>query len=233
MKTKPIANLLNRSITSIARLIKRTHDKNFIGFDKYHKRGAYHWCLIEKNEDYKKKIDFVIQYVDKNKTVLDIGCGDGAYVYKMSPHCKQVIGIDADYDAIRLANKKLAQMNQKAFKCFQIPISRIDKVLGQELFDIVYSIDVIEHLPDPDELLNECARRVKPDGVVIIGTPMFISDALVSPYHVHEYGRSEIKSLLQNYFYINKDQILPIKKKDGKIYQEGFYLAECSRKIAI
>lgn len=209
------------------RHIHRTKDKNFIGFDKYQKHGAYHWKELTQNETYRGKLDAVAHFVRDEYSCLDIGCGDGAYVYGLSSKCKKIIGIDADYDAIRLAESKINEKGVTNCRCVQMPISKITlKNLNTDIhFDLVYSMDVIEHLPDPCELLQIAASIVKPHGLVLIGTPIFLSAELVSPYHVKEFTVQEMRDMFACYFCIKQEIVLPMSRTDGRTYDEGFYIA--------
>ncbi len=218
-----IKSIVNQGL----RHIHQTKDKNFIGFDKYQKYGAYHWEELTHNEIYRMKLDAVADFVHDKYTCLDIGCGDGAYIYVLSNKCKNIIGIDADYDAIRIAGSKIKEKMVTNCKCIQMPISKItlQNLNADSQFDLVYAMDVIEHLPDPYELLQIAVSIVKPQGLVLIGTPIFLSAELVSPYHVKEFTVQEIRDILSCYFCIKQEIVLPMSRTDGKTYDDGFYIA--------
>jgi tRNA A58 N-methylase Trm61 len=84
-------------------------------------------------------------------------------------------------------------------------------------------MDVIEHLPQPEELLEAAARVVKPDGLVIVGTPLFIRDELVSPYHVKEFSQQEIHDIMVSRLEVLEEHLLPEMRSDGQTYQ-AFYI---------
>src|SRR6185503_19116350 len=106
----PVATLhkaVRRAVAPIRGRRGRVDDPNFIGFDKYRRDGAYHWVELVESDDYRGKIDIVGRYATPTDRCLDIGCGDGAYAYALSQHVTSVVGIDADYDAVKLANREL------------------------------------------------------------------------------------------------------------------------------
>jgi 2-polyprenyl-3-methyl-5-hydroxy-6-metoxy-1,4-benzoquinol methylase len=218
---------IGSAIKHILRHIHRTKDKNFIGFDKYQKHGAYHWEELKHNESYRKKLETVASFVHSEYICLDIGCGDGAYIYALSNKCENIIGVDADYDAVRLANSKLKEKAATNCRCIQIPISQVtlQALNVDSQFDLVYSMDVIEHLPDPYELLQVAAGIVKSHGLVLIGTPIFLNAELVSPYHVKEFTVQEMQDMVSCHFHIKQEIILPMLRTDGKIYDDGFYIS--------
>jgi 2-polyprenyl-3-methyl-5-hydroxy-6-metoxy-1,4-benzoquinol methylase len=225
--------IIQPKIRKIIRKIKQTNDNNFIGFDKYAKKGAFHWEELAHNEYYKAKVETVSSYLSSEHNCLDIGCGDGAYAAFLANKCKYVFGVDADYEAIRLAKLKASQEQTTNCEFIQAPISKINtKTLGiQEKLDLIYSMDVIEHLPQPEELLQAALNIIKPRGLILIGTPLFITPELVSRYHVKEFTIEEIRDLVSSYLSIQKEILLPISRKDGKIHDDNFYISVGSPKI--
>ncbi len=204
---------------------------NFIGFDKYRRFGAYHWREVKTNPEYRMLMDAVAKYIKPDYTVLDIGCGDGAYLGNMAERFKNGWGIDAEEAAIELAAKKFAE--HKITNC-QVRNLRIDQAKAffaaqPQVFDLVWSADVIEHLPQPEELLELATQVLHAQGKVLIGTPLYITDALVSPYHVKEYSRAEMRDILSPFFQIDAEIVLPQTRQDGRVYAESYYLAVCSR----
>ena len=41
---------------------------------------------------------------------------------------------------------------------------------GEPLFDVILNMEVIEHVADPGEYLRDCARLLKPGGLMIVAT---------------------------------------------------------------
>lgn len=206
-----------------------TRDPNFIGFDKYLKHGAYHWRELAESAEYRSKVDLIRPYLTPDGTCLDVGCGDAAYVYALSGDTGLIVGIDADFHAVQLANRELRSHGAKNALCLQLPISAVSRQAldAPEGFDVVYSMDVIEHLPEPEQLLVAVDGVMRSDGVAIIGTPLYIRDALVSEYHVKEFRREEIRDLLTSTFAIETEFVLPMTRLDGECHDQGFYVAVC------
>lgn len=198
-------------------------DPNFIGFDKYRDHGAYHWRELEKNQEYRAKIQLLESLVKGADACLDLGCGDGAYVYSLSKRCAEVVGVDADSHAARLASEQLTKAKVTNARCLNLALSQVDGgTVGRESFDLVYSMDVIEHLPEPTELLDVASRMVAPGGVIAIGTPLYLGDHLVSEYHVKEYTREEFEALAGSRIALERVEILRDRRLDGKMYEESF-----------
>lgn len=213
----------------IKRLLGIGQTENFIGFDKYRKRGAYHWEEVVNNVGYRSLIEAISQYIEPNDVALDIGCGDGAYLGFVAHKLHEGWGIDAEATATELAARKFKE--RQIANCY-VRNLRIDQAkiffdsTGKK-FDLVWSADVIEHLPRPEELVELAVQVLKPQGRALIGTPLFISEELMSPYHVKEYTRDEISSIISPYLDIEEEIILPHARKDGRTYELGYYFAVC------
>lgn len=218
-------------MNKLLRSLKKSDDPNFIGFDKYKSKGAYHWKEINANQYYRNKVEIIERYIEnKSARVMDIGCGDGAYMYFLSKSCKEIYGIDADFDAVRLAKSKFHEFDAGNCFCLQAPISKIDSSLvgGECSFDLIYSMDVIEHLPRPSEIFEVGKKFIRPKGKLVIGTPLFISKELISPYHVTEYTVEEIRNILCTNGELIEEHVVPMERKDGRVYEQGFYIGALS-----
>ena len=216
-------------LKKIIKHVFKTKRNNFIGFDKYRKKGAYHWDEVESNSDYRSLIEKIKCFIDQGSVVLDVGCGDGAYLGYLSSSIGQGFGVDADSTAVKLANSKFDERGIENCKAECLTIGEAKETFEKtgDKFDVVYSADVIEHLPDPAELLSLAVSVIKKDGLVIIGTPLYISDELISPYHVKEFSKQEMRSMIEPFLIIIEEAVMPLKRKDKKIYQEGYYFAIC------
>ena len=53
-----------------------------VEFDKYRKLGAYHWDYLSTRAEYRQHVEAVCLYATPNGSALDLGCGDGAYMYQ-------------------------------------------------------------------------------------------------------------------------------------------------------
>lgn len=103
----------------------------------------------------------IIKYIPKNSTVCDIGCGSNAIFLKsISNLIKFGIGIDKkveDYKTPKLVLKREYALNK-------IPLEK-------QSADIVTMTAVLEHMINPQKILNECFRILKNNGKLIITTP--------------------------------------------------------------
>ena len=200
---------------------------NKYGFDKYRNKGAYHWAEIKENSFYITKAELIkkeIQKIEK-PDVIDLGCGDGAVTNFVSGHCQIIVGIDADATAIKLA-RDLTSANNVNFHTATMT-SYLKRIENKEKYDLIYSLDVIEHLPNPLEIFEFSTQLLKPGGTLIIGTPLFINSALMSKYHWKEFTVLELRDMISKFCRTYDEVLLPEQRNDGNIYDDNYYFAIC------
>jgi 2-polyprenyl-3-methyl-5-hydroxy-6-metoxy-1,4-benzoquinol methylase len=95
-------------------------------------------------------------------SLLDIGCGNGEFIARMSSFGWTVSGVDLDSSAVSYAQSQ----------GLNVRVGTIADVEEHARYDVIVLTHVIEHVSDPVELLRECRKRLNPDkGQVIIVTP--------------------------------------------------------------
>ncbi|MDN4606801.1 class I SAM-dependent methyltransferase [Sporosarcina highlanderae] len=111
------------------------------------------------------------RYIDDNiinKAMLDFGCGGGGLLHLLKERTSRIAGLELD--------KTLHKMiNDEGITCYQ--------ELGdiKEKFDYITMFHVIEHLPNPIQVLVELRKYLVPNGKIIIEVPNS-EDALLTLY---------------------------------------------------
>ncbi|MCH7759563.1 class I SAM-dependent methyltransferase [Patescibacteria group bacterium] len=148
--------------------------------------------------------NFVLPWA-KNKIVLDVasGVGYGSYQLAVKGKAKKVIGIDISSQAIDQANKDYQAFNLS----FRIGDAEKKIDLADNYFDLVISIETIEHLKGRDRFLQEVIRVLKPAGVFILSTPnkaatlrSQLPGKPLNKYHIVEFRKRRLEKLLGKYF---------------------------------
>lgn len=100
--------------------------------------------------------------------LLDIGCGGGLLSEPMTRLGFQVTGVDASERNIGTASAHAAQQGL----AIDYRASTAEGLLaaGEQPFDVILNMEVIEHVADPAAYLQDCARLLKPGGLMIVAT---------------------------------------------------------------
>lgn len=105
--------------------------------------------------------------VDKEHSILDIGCGDGVFSNSMASRFKNsgIYGCDYSYGYLKKAKEQEDRIH--AVQC------NVEDGIPFEshTFDLVCMFEVLEHLYNPDLLLEEVHRVLKESGYLLLSTP--------------------------------------------------------------
>jgi len=116
----------------------------------------------------------------RGRRVLDAGCGIGRHAYYAAAWgAEEVVALDLS-DAVETARRNLeglANVSVIQGDLLRPPLKPASGV--GEGFDIVYSIGVLHHLPDPAEGIRSLARLVRPGGIMVAWVYGFEGNAVV------------------------------------------------------
>jgi len=101
----------------------------------------------------------------EGKTALDAGCGAGLLTEPLARLGARVVGIDAAAELITAARAHSAGQGLE----IEYRVGSVDELEGS--FDLITSMEVIEHVADPAAFVSALARRLAPDGLLVISTP--------------------------------------------------------------
>ena len=113
-----------------------------------------HWSLDECN---RRPLE--------GKTALDVGCGAGLLAEPLARLGAKVTAIDPTPELIAVARDHAAGQGLD----IDYRPAAVEDLKGE--FDLVTSMEVIEHTADPQQFLFDLAKRLAPDGLLILSTP--------------------------------------------------------------
>ena len=145
-----------------------------------------------------------------NKKVLDAACGSGYFSnFLKQKGAKSVLGIDCDSEIINFANKNFSCSNVS----FQVARVENLRSVFNECFDVVVSIETIEHVIEQNKVIENLHYLLNKEGFLIISTPNKQLSGNCNPFHVRELKLSEFKALVKKHFTIIKIIGYQINKK--------------------
>lgn len=95
-------------------------------------------------------------------SILDFGCGDGSFLSALKNKRLQKSGLEINTEGQEICRRK-------GIKVYGGEISQIN--FGQEKFDVITTWHVLEHLEDPNAVLQDISKILRKNGKLIIQTP--------------------------------------------------------------
>ncbi|WP_407282802.1 class I SAM-dependent methyltransferase [Methanolobus sp. WCC1] len=154
--------------------------------------------LYSKFQD--SRLSLIKDKLGPDKSLLEIGCSAGMFLYNVKPYVGEVNGIDYDVNSVQFAGEKCS------CNVFNVAIENTD--LPEKSFDIICMFQMLEHVKDPVDFLRSVSKYLKDDGVLYIEVPN-LRDALIYAYdlphhyqfyfhasHLFYYSEKSLKKLL-------------------------------------
>jgi len=130
----------------------------------YSQAGKYDtWLDQEHARDmmWKRRLKMLARHTPKGR-LLDVGTGYGQFLHHARPFFAEVTGTEVSESAVVLAKKKYG------LSLLAGPVEALD--LPQS-FDVITLFHVLEHVPDPDKLVNVCHALLREHGILVIAVP--------------------------------------------------------------
>jgi SAM-dependent methyltransferase len=124
----------------------------------------------------RRSLDLILDVVSaaeagRTLEVLDVGCGDGMFLAHLDARVRErEPGRAMRYLGVEYSAHQLEAAARLPYEFHQCDLN-IGLPLPDASLDIVYCGEVIEHLVDPDRLIDECARVLRPGGWLLLTTP--------------------------------------------------------------
>ena len=115
------------------------------------------------------RLDWIRQRVDlSDKPAVDIGCGGGILSESMAAAGAKVLGIDMADGPLAVA--RLHQAESGADVAYEQSTAEALASARPGEFEVVTCLEMLEHVPDPAQVVRSCAELVKPGGDVFFST---------------------------------------------------------------
>jgi 2-polyprenyl-3-methyl-5-hydroxy-6-metoxy-1,4-benzoquinol methylase len=100
-------------------------------------------------------------------TLLDIGCGEGWALAYFQAAGWEVLGLDYSSFSVERFQPALRERLRTGDLNEQLQ----SLMVAGAKFDVLWLDNVLEHVPDPAEILRRCRALVQPDGVLVVEVP--------------------------------------------------------------
>ena len=115
------------------------------------------------------RLSFIQRYCElTHKKIIDIGCGGGILTESLARQKAQVVGIDLSTALIDVAKQHTQQSGLSIdYQCRDVASFLNNHT---EQFDVITCMELLEHVPNPAELVQHCADLSKPGGDIFFST---------------------------------------------------------------
>jgi 2-polyprenyl-3-methyl-5-hydroxy-6-metoxy-1,4-benzoquinol methylase len=155
-------------------------------------------------------------YEGKKGVLLDVGCGPGLFLSEAQKNGWSIEGVEVAKWAVEYAKEKMNIVNVNEGGVGAL------SVMARDSFDVITCFDLIEHLVDPVNFLQELACVIKPGGLLLVTTPCFdswLSHAMggkwfsIMPEHLHYFSENSLRQLFDG---------VGFKVKEKKLHTRHF-----------
>lgn len=133
------------------------------------------------------------------RKVLDIACGEGYGSWLMAEWGAQsVLGVDVSSQAIASANERFANERVR----FAVgPGEELKRITSGQKFDLIVSLETIEHVDDPRMFLENIRDAAAPNATIIISAPndhWYYDRGGENAFHKHRFTLEEFQVLAES-----------------------------------
>jgi len=129
------------------------------------------------DSDYRRRIQPPSKLISRSgikegMKVLEVGCGSGAFTTFVA----RAVGVKGEVFALDIQREMLKQLEKKLSKKENQDINNIKLIEGDahnlpfddDYFDLVYTVTVLQEIPDKNKALYEIKRILKPGGILAV-----------------------------------------------------------------
>ncbi len=137
------------------------------------RKGPFDLCGVEIDAEWRADIkwNYLIDGISdlKDKVVLDLGCSNGYYMFRIAEHNPaMVLGIDPS--RICWMQFEALQKYLKYPNVFYLPIGFEDMPENCEIFDTIFAMGILYHRKAPFDFLRTLKYMLKPGGELVLET---------------------------------------------------------------
>ena len=131
--------------------------------------GQAYKRLYREHWWWRSREEFLIRVIQSlglpaNPNILDLGCGDGLFFDRLTEFGGTIEGLESDPS---LVSRETADR-------YKIHVGPLDRTFApNKRYTLILMLDVLEHLPNPEESLKQAVELLEPGGRLVLTVPAF------------------------------------------------------------
>jgi len=183
-------------------------------FDEWAQNGRAELMEKEHGKNVSNFLDKIC--FEKPFSFLDVGCGNGWVVQKMSknPLCKKSVGIDKSKKMVIQAKKNRKNANEEYLH------TDIESLKYSGKFDYIFSMESLYYVSSIDIALKKIFKLLKPGGYFFCGTDFYAENKATAKWskmmnmQMHLHSKTEWKKFFREVGFETKTkQVRDLKNK--------------------
>ena len=192
------------------------------------------WNLFFLSSARRRRFDTFTGYLrfpGQGARVLDIGCGNGTFLWQMRSLGWEVCGVEPDPQSAARAREAGLDVRAGLLQQQSLPDAHFDAIIMNH---------VIEHLHDPLDTLRRCWKLLKPGGHITLVTPNFDSRGhgyfgkdwmpLDPPRHLFLFTENSLRQAMENCgFSVSRPAHTPLNARE--LFKKSFLLRQAGDSV--
>lgn len=149
------------------------YEKHQSRLSRHYDKKYSHQCVPTDTIPFKRfphnRFEAAVKYGGKGKRLLEIGAGNGNVLQSLAPFYEECVGVEICRPRVKILKEIFAENPNVTILCHNLEQEQLP--FGDEHFDTILMIDVIEHLIEPISTIIELKRILISEGRLIIATP--------------------------------------------------------------
>ncbi len=142
-----------------------------------------------KYDEYKIRYKWLKPYLDKTKTLLEVGCGDGKFLKMVRDDVSLAEGVE-------LSPPQVEKLRSEGITCHDVMINEME---APRQYDVVCMFAVLEHVPNVRDFLTSLKNYLHEDSQIFFEVPN-LNDPLVSGVDIEEFRNFYYRPIHLYYF---------------------------------